>query len=53
MRDGRPRRRYAPLMRVIRDLYNQAAESADIAPDMELLSPVFAIFEKIEPSEPT
>ena len=41
---------HAPLMRWICDLYNQAAQSAGIAPDPNLLAPVIAVFEKIESS---
>jgi len=42
---------HAPLMRGICRDYLQTAESAGIAPDIALLSPVIAAFEKFNSSE--
>ena len=42
---------HAPLMRYICGVYIQAAQSADIAPDITLLAPLIAVFEKLESSE--
>jgi tetratricopeptide (TPR) repeat protein len=41
---------HAPLMQGICGLYFQAAQSAGIVPDTNLLAPVIAVFEKIESS---
>jgi tetratricopeptide (TPR) repeat protein len=45
---------HAPLMRALRGLYLQAAQSARVPPDAALLAPVNAVFESIEsPDNPS